>query len=460
MPRLINTALISIRDLLVTALPFIVLGIALLAGAYFLLEPTPPKRIVFATGPEQSAFMEFGKRYAEELKAYGIEVQLVPTRGSLDNLKALRDANQEVDVGFVQGGSSQYARAADEVDSGIPLESLGSMFFEPVWIFYRSEAAKVRPQMALGELAERDRWRINLGADGSGTPGLMRKLLVANRINVDDLHPENLELTPAVVKLLGGELEAVAFASAPESPMVQMLLQTPGVKLLEFPQAEAYSRRFPFLSPVTLPRGVADLERNVPSHNVPLIAPVTSLIAREGTHPALVQLLVQAATRIHGAPGWIARAGQFPTPEHPEFPLAPEAERFYKNGPPFLQRYLPFWLANLIGIMTAMIDRMWVVLFSIIAVMIPLSRVVPPLYKFRIRRRIFRWYRQLREIETQLESGQSSPVALLDDLAKLETRIAHISVPLSYTDSLYNLRVHISIVRRRIRAMPAVSRGN
>ena len=453
MPRLINTALVSIRDLLVTALPFILLGVTLLAGAYYLLKPTPPKRIVFATGPEQSAFMEFGNRYAEELKAYGIEVQLLSTRGSLDNLKILHDPNQDVDVGFVQGGSSQYAREADEKESGVPLESLGSMFYEPVWIFYRSAAANVKPRMALGELAEHDRWRINLGADGSGTPGLMRKLLVANRINVDELHPENLELTPAVVKLLGGELEAVAFASAPEAPMVQMLLQTPGVKLLEFPQAEAYSRRFPFLSPVTLPRGVADLERNVPSHNVPLIAPITSLVAREGTHPALVQLLVQAATRIHGTPGWIARAGQFPTPEHPEFPLAPEAERFYKNGPPFLQRYLPFWLANLI-------DRMWVVLFSIIAVMIPLSRIVPPLYKFRIRRRIFRWYRQLREIEAQLESGQSSSVTLLDELAKLEARIAHISVPLSYTDSLYNLRVHISIVRRRIRGMPQPRNSN
>ena len=453
MPRLINTALISIRDLLVTALPFILLGIVLLSGAYFLLQPTPPKRIVFATGPEQSAFMEFGKRYAEELKTYGIEVQLVSTRGSLDNLQALRDPNRDVDVGFVQGGSSQYAREADEKESGVPLESLGSMFYEPVWIFYRSAAANVKPQMTLAELAEHDRWRINLGADGSGTPGLMRKLLTANRINVDELHPEKLELTPAVVKLLGGELEAVAFASAPEAPMVQMLLQTPGMKLLEFPQAEAYSRRFPFLSPVELPQGVADLERNVPSHNVPLIAPITSLIAREGTHPALVQLLVQAATRIHSKPGWIAQAGQFPTPEHPEYPLAPEAERFYKNGAPFLQRYLPFWLANLI-------DRMWVVLFSIIAVMIPLSRIVPPLYKFRIRRRIFRWYRQLREIEAQLESGQLSSINLLDELAKLEARIAHISVPLSYTDSLYNLRVHISIVRRRIRGMPQPRHSN
>jgi len=453
MPRIINNALISIRDLLITALPFILFAVVLLAGAYFLLQPTPPKRIVFATGPDQSAFAEFGKRYAEELKTYGIEVELLPTRGSLDNLLLLGDAGREVDVGFVQGGSSDYARAADEDKSDVPLVSLGSMFFEPVWLFYRTDAARDQPQMELGELARRDRWRVSFGAEGSGTPGLMNKLLAANRINLDELHAVTLELTPAVVSLLGGELDGVAFASAPEAPMVQMLLQTPGVNLLQFPQSEAYSRRFPFLSPVVLPRGVADLERNVPSHDVPLIAPITSLVAREDTHPALVQLLVQAATRIHSKPGWIARAGQFPTAQTAEFPLAPEAERFYQNGPPLLQRYLPFWLANLI-------DRMWVVLFSIIAVMIPLSRIVPPLYKFRIRRRIFRWYRQLREIETRLEVGETPAATLLDDLAKLEVRIAHISVPLSYADALYNLRTHISLVRRRIRSMPQVPQGH
>lgn len=452
MRHVISNTLISVRDLLVTALPFILLGAALLIGAYFLLQPAPPKRIVFATGPEQSALAEFGKRYAAELRPHGIEVELLTTRGSLDNLTALGDAGRKVDVGFVQGGSSDYARTVDETRSEVPLVSLGSMFYEPVWIFYRQDAAQALPQSALPALAQRERWRVSFGADGSGTPGLMRKLLAANRINVDDLQPVKLEVTPAVVSLLGGELDAVAFVSAPEAPMVQMLLQTPGVKLLEFMQAEAYSRRFAFLSPVALPRGVADLERNVPPKDIPLVAPITSLVAREDTHPALIQLLVQAATRIHSSPGWIARSGQFPTSQAPEFPLAAEAERFYLNGPPFLQRYMPFWLANLI-------DRMWVVLFSIIAVMIPLSRILPPLYAFRIRRRIFRWYRQLREIETELEEGQTPSVKLLEELARLEDRIAHISVPLSHTHALYDLRDHISLVRRRIRGMPAVRPG-
>ena len=446
MPRIIGNTLVSVRDLLVAAFPFVLLVLLLLTGAYFLLEPNPPKRIVVATGPEQSAFSEFGKRYAEELKRYGIEVGLLPTLGSQENLGLLRDPQQNVDVGFIQGGSSDVARTVDEDKTGVPLVSLGSLFFEPVWMFYREEAASALPHTMLEQPAQLEGWRVSFGAQGSGTPGLVAKLLAANGIDYDSLKPVALDLTPAVVALLSAELEALAFASAPESPMVQMLMQTPGIKLLEFPQAEAYSRRFPFLSPVVLPRGVVDLGREVPAHDVPLIAPITSLVAREDTHPALVQLLVQAANRIHGGAGWISRAGRFPTAQHSEFPLSPEAERYYLNGPPLLQRYLPFWLANLI-------DRMWVVLITIIAVVIPLSRVVPPLYQLRVRRRIFRWYRQLRDIENRLSDGKEVVDEMLEDLDKLDDRISRIAVPLSHSEELYNMRAHIALVRRRMQHM-------
>jgi TRAP transporter TAXI family solute receptor len=436
MPRLLRDTLISFRDLLATAGPLIALTLALLAAAYFVLKPAPPRRVVLATGPEQSAYAEFGKRYAAELAHYGIKVVLEPTRGSLDNLRALRDPKRDVDLGFVQGGSSEAARSVDEKQGGVPLESLGSLFYEPLWVFYRAPAP-------LADLAALRDLRVNLGAKGSGTPGLMRKLLEANGIDRDGMRASYLDLTPAVVALLGGELDALAFTSAPESPIVQMLLQTPGVRLLDFPQAEAYARRFPFLSPVVLPRGVADLARDVPPRDVPLIATTTSLLAREGTHPALAQLFVQAAARIHGGAGWISRAGRFPSPQNAEFPLAQEAERFYRSGPPLLQRYLPFWLANLI-------DRMWVVLFSIIAVLIPLSRVVPPVYRFRIRSRVFRWYRQLRHIEDRLGRAETPPAELLAELDRLETKARAIAVPLSHADELYELRTHIALVRARL----------
>ena len=443
MPRIIRDTLISVRDLAVAALPFVLLALVLLVAAYFLLKPMPPKRVVLATGPEQSAYAEFGKRYAAELKRYGIQVVLLPTRGSLDNLRALRDPKRDVDLGFVQGGSSEVARTVDEDKSGEPLESLGSLFLEPLWVFYREGAARALPGGTLTSIAQLPGWRVNLGARGSGTPGLMRKLLEANGLERDRLDPSYLELTPAVVALLDGKLDAMAFASAPEAPMVQMLLQTPGIRLLEFPEAEAYARRFPFLGPVTLPQGIADLAHNVPAHDVPLIAATTSLVARNGTHPALEQLFVQAAAKIHGGAGWISRAGRFPTPEGTEFPLAAEAARFYRNGPPLLQRYLPFWLANLI-------DRMWVALFTIIAALIPLSRIVPPLYQFRVRRRIFRWYRQLRNVEAQVAAAAAPTAELIAELDRLDARASRITVPLSYADELYDLRSHIALVRARL----------
>jgi hypothetical protein len=222
-----------------------------------------------------------------------------------------------------------------------------------------------------------------------------------------------------------------------------MLLQTPGVRLFEFVHAEAYARRYRYISPVVLPRGVAHLAADVPSQDITLIATTTSLVAGEDTHPAIVQLFVQAAARIHADPGWIARAGQFPSAQGNEFPLAKEAERYYRNGPPLLQRYLPFWVANLV-------DRMWVALFSIVAVLIPLSRLIPPLYAFRVRSRIFRWYRNLRLIEQEVEEGSRARDELVASLDKLESRVASIRVPLSYADELYSLRSHIDLVRARL----------
>ena len=444
MPRLIRNTLVSLRDLIAAAGPFVVLALLLLIGAYFLLDPAPPRRVVLATGPEQSDYAEFGKRYAVELKRYGIEVVQKPTQGSSENRRLLRDAAQAVDLGFVRGGSSEAARAADEEKGGLPLVSLGSLYLEPVWLFYRSETAKrLNREATLTQLAELRAWRVNVGARGSGVTGLVGKLLHANGIERDSLQASRLEPTPAVMALLAGEIDALVMTAVPESLMVQMLLQTPGVKLFEFAQADAYTRRLPFLSTVLLPRGVVDLASDLPAHDLPLIATTTTLVAREGTHPALLQLFVQAAHNIHGGTGWLARAGQFPSPQNTEWPLAKEAERYYRNGPPLLQRYLPFWLANLI-------DRMWVVLVSIVAVLIPLARVVPPLYQFRIRSRIFRWYRQLGDIEDTLRRKSTSPADLLDQVNKLDAKVQHVSVPLSYADQLYDLRSHIQLVRERL----------
>jgi TRAP-type uncharacterized transport system substrate-binding protein len=444
MRRTIRDTLLSVRDLLATAGPFILLTLGLLWGAYVLLKPAPPKRVVLATGSEQGAYATFGKRYAEELRRYGIEVELRVTPGSRENLRLLRDPKEDVQIAFVQGGSSDSQRTQEEEDAQLPLISLGSMFYEPVWIFYRQEAAKkINREGMISDLSQLRGMRVNIGARGSGIPGMMNRLLRANLMDRDDIQSSNLDLVPSVVAILGGSLDAVALVSAPESPLVQMLLQTPGIRLYEFAQAEAYARRYRFLSPVTLPRGVVDLSRNVPPRDIVLVAATCSLVAREDLHPALIQLFVQAASHIHSGSGWIAHSGQFPSALQSEFPLARDAERYYRTGPPLLQRYLPFWLANLV-------DRMWVALFSIAVILIPLGRVLPPLYQFRIRSRIFRWYRDLRQIEEDMAGKTADPAKLMERLEKLDAKAERIAVPLAYTDELYALRGHIALVRERL----------
>lgn len=211
---------------------------------------------------------------------------------------------------------------------------------------------------------------------------------------------------------------------------------------MNFTQSEAYSKRFPFLSTARLPQGVVDLARDVPPDDVSLVATTTSLIAGTTTHPALVQLFAQAGNVIHGPAGWFKSAREFPNRDNNELPISKEAERAIKNDAPLLQRYLPFWVANLV-------ERMWLVMGIIIAVMLPLSRIVPPLYEFRVRSRIFRWYGQLRDIEARMEASGNKQT-LLQELDALEARAEKISVPLSYTDELYALRSNIHLVRKKL----------
>ena len=438
--RRVRTALLNVRDLLLSAGPLAFVAVGLVVLAYWWLQPNPPRRVVLATGPAQSAYAEFGQRYRQALAAEGIEVVLKESEGSSANLQLLREG--AADLAFVQGGTGELR--PEDADT---LESLGSLFVEPVWIFYREDAARrVAPGGRLTRLAQLQGLRVNVGTPGSGLPTLVDTLLEANHVEPARVRRTQLGQTPATVDFLAGRLDALVFASAPESLMVQMLLQTPGVRLMEFPQNEAYSRRFPFLTPVTLPRGVADLAGDVPPTDVRLVASTTSLLAQGGTHPALLQLFAQSAQTLHGGAGWFNRARDFPNTRHSELPIAAEGERAINGSPPLLQRYLPFWIANLV-------ERMWLVLGVLLAAMLPLSRVVPPLYQFRVRSRVFRWYGRLREIEDEMEVGQSTPEALRNQLDRLEAQVEKVSVPLSYAEELYALRNNIHAVRKRLLAL-------
>ncbi len=440
MNRLKKFTSFSPRDLIASAAPTILAIAAICVLAYVIVDPAPPRRVTLATGQENSAYDAFGKKYAEQLKADKIAVTLTGSHGSRDNLKLLADG--KVDIAFVQSGSTDQEAAERQ-----GLVSLGSLFVEPVWLFLREKDK----QAPLTQLTQLRGLKINIGAKGSGTPRLFRQILDVNGVTPDELQTSQLDNTPATVELLEGRSDGLVFAAAPDDPLIQMLLQTPGVYLFDFTQAEAYTRRLPFLTHVTLPRGIVDLGRDIPARDYHLIAPTATLVAREGLHPALIELFVQAAAKIHGGAGWFSQQGQFPSARYTEIPVADEAAKFYKDGAPLLQRYMSFWLANFL-------DRMWVLVVALGALILPLSKIVPPLYVWRVRSRVYRWYGQLRTVEQALENAKDAPpaeraaihAAQLARLNDIEESVNHISIPLSFAEDLYGLRSHIQLVRLRI----------
>ena len=443
-PRTLKLILLSIRDLIASAGPIVFIVIGLLVAAYWWLQPQPPKHVTLATGPTGSAYAQFGKRYAEALRHNGIEVELKPTSGSTENLQLLRTGG--ADVGFVRGGSADPV--ADE-EAG--LTSLGSLFYEPIWLFYRTDSAQKidRKTATLTSLTQLRGLRVNVDLPGSGLPDIMERMLKANRLGPDDLLLSNLEQASAAEALEAGLLDAIVLSSAPQSPQVQRLLRSDSIKLMDFGQADAYSRRFPFLSAVTLSRGMIDLSKDSPPHDVSLLAATTSLLSRDETHPALRQLFAQAAQSVHSGAGWFNRARDFPNTRTSELPVSPEGDRAINGTPPVWQRYLPFWASNLV-------ERMWLVLGGLLVLMLPLSRVVPPLYQFRVRRRVFRWYARLRDIEakvdTQALAKEDERKSLLEELDQLDRVVNKVAVPLSYADELYALRNNIYAVRKRVLA--------
>ncbi len=433
----IVTTLLNIKDALVSAGPIAILAVALIVLAYWWLNPTPPKEVRLATGPAQSAYASFGDQYRAALASNKIKVDLVASEGSFNNLQLLRDG--KADLAFVQGGTA--AITDDDLET---LVSLGALFVEPVWLFYRTDAVqRINKRPQLSNLTQLAGWKVNVGTDGSGVPTLFTQLLDANHLAPTQLTLSHLGETPATVDFLAGKIDAMVFVSAPESLMVQMLLQTPGVQLMDFPQNEAYGRKFKFLTPVTLPRGIVDLAGNVPPQDVRLLASTTSLLVRDDTHPAIKTLFAQASQGIHSNAGWFNRARDFPNSKSSELPVAQEGVRAINEPSPWLQRYLPFWMANVV-------ERMWLVMGVLIAFMLPLSRIVPPLYQFRVRSRVFKWYGRLRAIEHEMEQATADREAIRTELQDLAQKVEKITVPLSYADELYALRSHIHWVLQKL----------
>jgi TRAP transporter TAXI family solute receptor len=411
---------------------------ALVATYVMFVEPPPPRRIVIASGGQNGAYYRYAREYAKDLQKEGLSVEVRETAGSVENLRLLGQDDSGVAVAIVQGGVA----GPDEVQN---LYALGSLYREPLWVFYRGDQRLER----LSQLAGK---RIGVGPTGSGTYPIAMRLLAANGLIDSKSSQGNArtvlvqeDVAAAAKSLRNGELDAAFFVAAFEADYIQGLLNDRSVNLLNFNQHEAYHRRFRFLSSVTLPVGMVNLGQNNPGQDVALLAPTAMLAVRKDFHPALVPLLLMSATRIHGKGDELSDPGEFPSDSYCDFPVSEDAKRFFKSGQPVLQRLLPFWLASLV-------DRAKVMLIPLVMLMMPLLRAAPPLMRWRTRRKIYRWYSDLREIDQRLLAGVSGP-ELDQELARLkeiEHQVVCVDVPLSYMEEFYHLRLHLGMLEQHL----------
>ncbi|MDP2792740.1 MAG: TAXI family TRAP transporter solute-binding subunit [Sulfurisoma sp.] len=427
----------STRDLLLVGLPLLLLVIAGFWAASRFIQPAPPATLILGSGGEAGAYQRFAAAYTDVLARYGIRLVEKPSAGSTENLARLRDPAFAVDAAFVQGGTAR-------VQEDDTLLSLGALYYEPLWIFYRAGLARGKAG-APTRLADLKGRRVAIGAQGSGTRYLANELLYASQLddkNTRLLDTDGLALVQAFAQ---GDIDAAFVVGPTQSATVWTLLATPGVKLMSLAHADAYTRRFPYLSKVVLPRGAIDLTAEVPPADVTLLASTATIVVREDTHPALTDLLMQAMTEVHGGPGIFQKPGEFPRAASADFPLSKEAERYYKSGKPFLQRYLPFWAATLI-------DRMVVMLVPLFAVLIPVFKIAPALYAWRVRSRLFRRYGELKFIEAEVEANpeRHSREEWLKRVDDIERDVNRLPTPLGYSDMFYTLRSHIDLVRQTV----------
>jgi TRAP transporter TAXI family solute receptor len=405
----------SIIDLLRIAGPATAVAIAGFVLAYQFVDPAPPSHFTIASGGASGAYSRFAQHYKVLLARQGITVDVLQTQGSVENLDLLHAQDGNVQVAFVQGGAGVPAQ--DDT-----LLSLASLYFEPIWVFHAA-SLKVR---TLRDLRGKT---IAVGAPGSGTRPIALQLLADNGVDESNSSLSPLSPPAAADALLATKVDAVILVSSPRSEVIGQLLGSAQLQLLDFERADAYTRTHRYLSGVVLPAGVVDLAENVPPQPI----------------RALVDLLMAAASDVHRDGGIFEQHAEFPSQRYLQFPLSDEARRYFESGPSFLRRVLPFWAAMLA-------ERMLVMLLPLIALLIPLMKIMPPMYRWRIRSRIYRWYKELLMIDPTVH-GDYEASRLRDGLQKLtriEQEVAKVNVPLSYADQLYALRMHMELVREKL----------
>jgi TRAP transporter TAXI family solute receptor len=402
--------------------------------AYQFVQPAPPRHIVMATGQPEGSYYHFGEKYRQILARDGLDLELRVTSGALENLRLVEAG--EVNVAFLQGGLGTLAQSKD-------LISLGSLYYEPIWIFYRAD-------LPIKKYSDVKGLRVDVGGEKSGTKVVAEQILDRIGVTPKDITVTTFGGKKAAEMLVEGRVDLAFMVYGYQAPVVQRLLRARGEKVWSVKRAEAFFRHYRYMTIVKLPEGFVDLAANIPPQDIILLAVTAQLVAPSNLHPALIDVLLQAAEEIHDTGGVFEEPGEFPAPKQLDFPLNKETQRFYKSGPPFLRRYLPFWLATLV-------DRMKILLLPLVALLLPFLRVMPAVYRWRVRSKIYRWYSELEELDPEIHA-EKDPARMekhLERLNRIENQVSQISVPLAYREEVYDLRLHIDLLRKKLRDVNA-----
>ena len=419
------------KEFLKEVLPYALLILLAVFLAIHYINPAPPKKIVISAGGASVNNRAYAAIYGALLKQHGVELEIRESAGDVEDIRQLKDESSGVDLAFVQDG---VARAEG---AGV-LQSLGSLYYEPAWILCRCAEQ-------LGHLSKLKGKRIAVGPQGDGSHVLAMTLLGASGVNTRNAYLSELTGDDAVDALNGGKIDAAIIVDMSDSMLVKRALKNPRVHLISLDDAEALSRQNSYLHHLVLPESSIDIARNIPSKSVHLVAPTTMLVKSENMHPALLYLMMKIIKQIHNGPGILNVKDAFPSMQGSDFPLSAQADNFYRNGPPFLDKYLPFWASTFIS-------RTLIVIVPLLAILLPLSKIIPLAYRTFMRWRLFRYYGELRYLETQLnqEQGRLDRDYYLQKLDQIESRARLIKLPISYSQYLYELRSHIEFVRSKI----------
>jgi len=425
-----------------SALTAMTMVLCIIGVTWFALDqllPAPPKRITIAAGTKGGAFEFYARKYQEVLARSHVALDIRLTDGTGENLKLLSEPRSGVDIGFVQAGVTNSKRSPG-------LESLGRVDYLVFFVFCRANES-------FTDLTELKGKRIAVGPEGSGTNVVVTRVLGASGINFQTATLLPLAGQEAVNALYGNRADVLVLGNALDAPLVQSLLRDPKVQMVSLPRAKALARRFPFLTRLELPAGVIDFQDNIPANDTNLIATTVSVLVRENLHDEIVGLLARALEEVHSDPGILHQYGEFPTQIDPDFPMAESASDYYKNGPSFLHRYLPFWVVSYV-------KRLIAILITVIAIVVPVFSYAPKLYSWLLRRHTSRLYRNLRLLEARLTAGLTA-----NELADCRRALDEIEkdacvLPMRHSDLFFDLKQQIDSVRSRILADEGVGNEN